>query len=122
MGSFQFGQIVVIDKMLDPNGVNPKDRPAVIISRSAEIDRDGFLFVIAISTLLPGPVPSDHVKLPWHPKGHPRTGLKSNCAAVCTWIEKIDPSRVLTTIGRAPGKALAEIATQVASHRGNDPP
>jgi mRNA-degrading endonuclease toxin of MazEF toxin-antitoxin module len=122
LGSLQFGQIVVVEKMLDPNGVNPKDRPAVIISRADEIDRDGFLFVVAISTLLPGPLPSDHVKLPWHPKGHPRTGLKSNCAAVCTWIEKIDPSRVLTTIGHAPGKALVEIATQVASFRGNASP
>jgi hypothetical protein len=47
LGSFQFGQIVVVEKMLDPNDVNPKDRPAVIISRPDEIDRDGFLFVIA---------------------------------------------------------------------------
>jgi len=122
LGSFQFGQIVVVEKMLDPIGVNPKDRPAVNISRPDEIDRDDFLFVMAISTLLPGPVPSDHVKLPWHSNGHPRTGLKSNCAAVCSWIEKVEPSRVLTTIGHAPGKALAEIATQVASLRGNDPP
>jgi mRNA-degrading endonuclease toxin of MazEF toxin-antitoxin module len=122
LGSLRFGQIVVVEKMFDPNGANPKDRPAVIISRADEINRDGFLFVIAISTLLPGPVPSNHVKLPWHPKGHPKTGLKSNCAAVCTWIEKIDPSRIRTTIGYAPGRTLVEIATQVASLRGNDPP
>jgi hypothetical protein len=74
LGSFQFGQIVVVEKMLDPNGVNPKDRPAVIISRPDEIDRDGFLFVIAISTLLPAPCHPITSSSPGTPRDIPGRG------------------------------------------------
>ena len=32
-----YGQIVIVSEMLDPNGVNPKDRPSVIVTPSNEI-------------------------------------------------------------------------------------
>jgi mRNA-degrading endonuclease toxin of MazEF toxin-antitoxin module len=113
---YQFGQIVIVKYMLDPNGVNPKDRPAVIITRDEEIVPGQTIAVVAIARLLPGrPVPLDHVQLPWHRQGHPRTGLNSNCAAVYTWIEEIQESRILHVIGRAPDRKLEAIALGIAS-------
>jgi hypothetical protein len=47
--------------MTDPNGVNPKDRPSVVVTPTDEIDPEGPIVVVAISTLLPGPAPDDCV-------------------------------------------------------------
>ncbi len=114
MEGLGYGRIVVVADMLDPNGVNPKDRPAVVVTPSDELDAGGPVIVAAISTLRPGPVPEDHVPLPWHRQGHPRTGLKTNCAVVCRWLEKIDPSRIARVIGFVPGRKLEEIAATLA--------
>ena len=59
-----YGQIVIVSGMKDPNGLNPKDRPSVIVSPTTEIKADGTVFVVAISTLLPGLTPDDCVELP----------------------------------------------------------
>jgi mRNA-degrading endonuclease toxin of MazEF toxin-antitoxin module len=116
VAAYRFGQIVIVKDMLDPNGVNPKDRPAVIITHDDEILSGHTLAVVAISTILPGrPIPPHHVQLPWDRQGHPRTGLKNNCAAVYTWIEEIQESRILRPIGRAPDRKLEAIALGIAS-------
>ena len=60
----EFGQIVIVSEMTDPNGVNPKDRPSVVVTPTVEIVPEGPVIVIAISTLLPGPTPDDCVELP----------------------------------------------------------
>ena len=95
----RYGQIVIVSEMSDPNGANPKDRPSVVVTPTDEIAPDGPLVVVAISTLLPGPVPDDHVELPWDPRGHPRTGLRTRCAAVIPWIQKLPADRIIRSIG-----------------------
>jgi mRNA-degrading endonuclease toxin of MazEF toxin-antitoxin module len=113
-----YGSIVTVADMLDPQGRNPKDRPALVVSRDEDISPGEPLIVVAISTLRPGAAqPQWTVKLPWDRRGHPRTGLTTNCVAVCDWIEEIDegrikpgPRRFLT--GRpllAVGEMLAEL-------------
>jgi hypothetical protein len=77
MPTFRYGQIVVVPNMVDPNGVNPKDRPVVVVSPPEEIVEGEPLRVVAITTLLPGPVPPHDVRWPWDRRGHPRTGLKT---------------------------------------------
>ena len=108
MPTFRYGQIVVPD-MVDPNGVNPKDRPVVVVSPPEEIVEGDPLRVVAITTLLPGPVPPHYVRLPWDRRGHPRTGLKTNCAAVCSWLTRVKPDG-LRPLGFVPGRQLHEIA------------
>jgi mRNA-degrading endonuclease toxin of MazEF toxin-antitoxin module len=76
------GRIVWVE-LLDPQGCNRKCRPAVIVTPDADIRADGDVWMIAISTQL-GEAPAEvQVELPWDPRGHPRTGLKERCAAVC---------------------------------------
>jgi mRNA-degrading endonuclease toxin of MazEF toxin-antitoxin module len=115
--TLRYGQIVIVSEMTDPNGVNPKDRPSVVVTLTDEIDPDGSIVVVAISTLLPGPVPDDHVELPWEPRGHPRTGLRTRCAAVIPWIQEIAPERILRPLGIVPGKQLKAIAAKLAELR-----
>ncbi len=70
------GNIVIVLDLLDPQGRNPKDRACVLASSPERIAAGGPLEVIAITTLLPDPLSSDHVLLPWHAQRHPRTGLQ----------------------------------------------
>jgi mRNA-degrading endonuclease toxin of MazEF toxin-antitoxin module len=55
------GDIVIVRDLLDPNGVNPKDRPCVVVTRNDDLNAGAPIVVAAISTLLPGPQPPDTV-------------------------------------------------------------
>ncbi len=112
-----YGEIVIVSEMLDPNGANPKDRPSVVVTPSCEIGAEGPFTVVAISTVLPGPIPDDHVALPWEPRGHPRTGLRTRCAAVVPWIQTVPAERIVRSIGTVPGRYLEEIAAKLAELR-----
>jgi len=113
----RYGQIVIVSGMADPNGVNHKDRPSVVVTPTNEILLDGPVVVVAISTLLPGPIPDDHVELPWDPRGHPRTGLRTRCAAVVPWIQEVPAARIIKSIGTVPGKQLETIAAKLVELR-----
>jgi PemK-like, MazF-like toxin of type II toxin-antitoxin system len=113
-----YGQIVIVSEMTDPNGVNPKDRPSVVVTPTNEIDPEGSIIVVAISTLLPGSAPDDCVELPWDPRRHPRTGLRTRCAAVIPWIQEVPIDRIIGSIGIVPGKQLVAIAAKLADLRG----
>ena len=82
-GPVQFGQIVWAE-LADANGVR-KLRPAVVLTPTDRVTPSGPLDVVAVTSRLPPSLPDDHVLLPWHAQGHPRTGLNRKCAAVCTW-------------------------------------
>lgn len=96
----QFGQIVWAD-LADANGVR-KARPAVVITPSDRITASGPLEVVAITSRLPQPLPGDHILLPWHARGHPRTRLNRKCAAVCSWLARIAPTDIQSVAGIVP--------------------
>src|SRR5437763_11257674 len=102
----QFGQIVWAE-LADANGVR-KLRPAVVVTPGDRITASGQLDVVAVTSRLPQPLPADHVLLPWHPRGHPRTGLNRKCAAVCSWLARIRPSDIRGVAGLVPGPILLD--------------
>jgi mRNA-degrading endonuclease toxin of MazEF toxin-antitoxin module len=106
------GRIVWVE-LLDPQGHNPKCRPAVIVTPDAEIVNDGEVWVVAISTQLAEAPPEAQVELPWDRRGHPRTGLRERCAAVCTWMEKVRVSSIQGSAGVVPGRQLLVILTRI---------
>jgi mRNA-degrading endonuclease toxin of MazEF toxin-antitoxin module len=114
------GDIVIVVNLLDPQGRNPKDRACVLVSSAEKIASGGPLDVVAITTFLQDPLPSDHVSLPWHAGRHPRTGLNKRNAAVCSWLVEVEATRIVRTIGHVPGKHLLQIATVIQSLRGVD--
>jgi PemK-like, MazF-like toxin of type II toxin-antitoxin system len=79
---------IVWAEIADANGIR-KLRPAVVVSPTDRLSLAGPINVVAITSRLPDPLPDDHVLLPWHPRGHPRTRLNRRCAAVCTWLGQI---------------------------------
>ena len=86
------GEIVSVIDMLDPNGRNPKLRPAVIVAAT----ETGFI-VVAVSSRLDIATERTHVMLPWESGGHPRTGLNRKSAAVCFWYEIVGADRFVIT-------------------------
>jgi hypothetical protein len=78
------------------------------------------LKVVAITSWLPDPMPDDHVLLPWHNLGHPRTGLKRKCAAVCSWAVMISAKDVQNAVGRVPGPLMVEIMSKVSAEPSDD--
>lgn len=86
------GEIVSVVDMLDPNGRNPKLRPAIVVAAT-----DSGFIVVAISSRLDIATDSTHVMLPWESGGHPRTGLNRKSAAVCFWYEIVTEDRFITT-------------------------
>lgn len=121
---FKPGDVVIVSGLLDPQGRNPKDRARVIIPSIGRIMPAGTLDVVAITTLLPNPLPFDHVLLPWQPQGstRSRTGLNKPNAAVCTWLVEVDESRVARTIGHISGKHLLRIAAVLRALRDGEIP
>ncbi|HZV06833.1 MAG TPA: type II toxin-antitoxin system PemK/MazF family toxin [Gemmataceae bacterium] len=109
------GQIVWAE-VADENGVR-KTRPVIIITPDDRLTAAEPLEVVAITSRLPQPLPADHVLLPWHAQGHPRTGLNRKCAAVCTWLTRIEREDILNIVGIVPGAILLDIARRIAGSR-----
>jgi mRNA-degrading endonuclease toxin of MazEF toxin-antitoxin module len=97
----------------DPNGKNPKERPAVIVTATAELRADGPIVVVAITSRLKDPLSPDHVELPWQRGGHPRTGLKKRCAALCAWLIVIRPSDITEYAGVVPESKMRAILERI---------
>jgi hypothetical protein len=117
--SIQFGQIVWAE-LADANGIR-KLRPAVVVTPTDRITASGSLEVVAVTSVVPQPLPTDYVLLPWHARGHPRTGLNRKCAAVCSWVARIALGDVRSSAGLAPGPILLEIVSKIASIRPTSP-
>jgi mRNA-degrading endonuclease toxin of MazEF toxin-antitoxin module len=106
------GRIVWVE-LVDPQSRNPKCRPAIIITPDADLRDDGEVWVVAISTQLDEAPVEAQVALPWDRRGHPRTGLKQRCAAVCSWMEKVSVASIQGYAGIVPGRQLLDILTRI---------
>jgi mRNA-degrading endonuclease toxin of MazEF toxin-antitoxin module len=104
----RYGQIVLAH-VGDGHG-NFKTRPVVIVTRTEEFEEDGLFEAVCISTHIEDPLPPEHVKLPWHRSGHPRTGLDRPNVAKCNWVVEIDRSEVVKVLGDAPASRMIDIS------------
>jgi hypothetical protein len=91
-----------------------KDRPCLILTRTAEIHEDEPLVVMAITTTFSDPPPQDCIELPWHPAGHPITHLHRRSAAVIGWYDEVAVSDVLGYGGDVPARIMTDILGRVA--------
>ena len=102
------GRIVWVE-LLDPQGRNPKARPAVILTPTPEIREDGQIVVAAITTQLENAPAGVSVELPWHADVHPRTKLNRRNAVVCTWLVTVPVSAIRNFGGIVPFAQMARI-------------
>jgi mRNA-degrading endonuclease toxin of MazEF toxin-antitoxin module len=104
------GHIVIVSDVLDPQGRNSKDRPCVVVGVSSADDAETLYRVVGITTSLPAELTPDHVPIPWQRPRHPETGLNERNAALCSWVVRVDESRIIRRIGDTPPRRLLEIA------------
>jgi len=83
------------------------------VTATEEIRPDAPLWVVAISTQIGMTRAEDCVELPWASAGHPETGLKQRCEAVCTWLEPVRLQDIQEIAGKVPGRELLEILRKV---------
>ena len=115
------GRIVLVT-VPDPQKRNVKTRPAVIISETEQIERDGRIMCVAITSSIPDEIPNDCVLLPFHPTGKVRTGLKKRSMAMCSWFFEIEENEIEKYIGVVPFALLSEIVDRAeASDSPEDP-
>ncbi len=69
----------------DPQGVNEKRRPMVVLTSDEDIQAGSALFLVAITGRenLPRTLLDDHIPLPWFPQGDPKTGLDKD------WVQTV---------------------------------
>jgi mRNA-degrading endonuclease toxin of MazEF toxin-antitoxin module len=113
LGPLQLGRIVWAE-IADANGIR-KLRPAVIVTPSDRITPAAPLDVLAVTSRVPEPLPTDHVLLPWQAQGHPRTGLNRKCAVVCTWVARIRHADIREVAGVVPGAIMLEILSKITA-------
>jgi mRNA-degrading endonuclease toxin of MazEF toxin-antitoxin module len=111
--AYHYGDIVLVADFLDPNGVNPKDRPCVVVTDPKVSSVGGPYRVVAISTLVPDPLPPGYVLLPYYHPRHPVTGLNRKAAAICPWLDVIEEDRIIRRLGVVPNPRLLEIAAEL---------
>ena len=95
---------------LDPNGVNPKNRPAVVISDDCT---GPTIVVVYITGEMDDPLPPEQVAMRWAAEGHQLTGLHKPCVAVCSWYERVSVSRLLDRMGTCPPYTTGAILLQL---------
>lgn len=109
------GRIVWV-RVVDPQGRNPKTRPAVVISSNQDLDLGQDPVVVAITTQL-DKAPEEHsVILPGGPGC--RSGLSRKSAAVCIWVERIKPADIEREGGVLPVALMTEINAKVEQASG----
>jgi hypothetical protein len=87
----------------------------VIVTANEEIHPDGVVWVVGISSRLDAAPADVQVELRWDRRGHPRTGLRERCAAICTWLQRVSLSAIQSEAGDVPGPLLARILSIVGS-------
>ena len=117
MSSPSYGRVIWVE-LLDPQGRNPKCRPAVIITPTDEITPDGEVRVVGISTQLDAGPHEVQVPLQYDPRAACRSGLREQCVAVCNWIVRIPVVSIRDYAGTIPGKTMHEIGEKVKRSTG----
>ena len=104
---------IVWARVPDENGVNHKERPAVIVTATDDIDVNDPLVAVAVTGTFSNPLRESQVALPFHPSGNTRTKLRRPTVAVCDWIVRIKKADILQVAGIVPPGPLTEIMEKV---------
>jgi mRNA-degrading endonuclease toxin of MazEF toxin-antitoxin module len=104
---------IVWAEVPDPQGRNPKRRPAVIVTPTDEIEAEGDVRVVGISTKFEEAPPEVQVALPWDPRGAAKTQLRKPSWAVCTWVLTVPVASILECRGMVPPGQLLEIVQRL---------
>ena len=110
------GRIILVETR-DPQNRNAKTRPALIVSRTDEIESEGRIACVAITSAVPDDPPDDCFLLPFSPAGNSRTGLKMRSAAMCSWLFEITEDKIERYLGILSPAKLQEILAYIENRK-----
>jgi len=114
------GRIVWVE-LLDPQGRNPKVRPAVVVTPTHEIVPEGDVQVVAITGVTDAAPPEECFPLPWLATGHPKTGLSKPSVAVASWQAVVPTGKIQRSKGVVPTPQLLKLLSRLAARVANPP-
>jgi mRNA-degrading endonuclease toxin of MazEF toxin-antitoxin module len=103
--ALRYGRLVWA-RIADRNGYE-KERPAIIVTPTAQISSSEPVLLVAVTTTFPDPPPASHVPLPWN--SDPRrvaTLLARRSAAVVEWLATVRLADILEVKGDVPAKQM----------------
>jgi mRNA-degrading endonuclease toxin of MazEF toxin-antitoxin module len=92
-----------------------KERPAIVLTPTAEIAKDQPIVVMAVTTTFGEPPPAHHVLLPWN--ADPRrvgTRLRQRSAAVVTWLDTLYPDEIIDFKGDVPPGIMEDLQRRLS--------
>jgi mRNA-degrading endonuclease toxin of MazEF toxin-antitoxin module len=114
----RFADILFVEDVLDPNGLNPKTRRVVVLTPDDALAAGYPIVAAAMTGTLPHPLTGDYMLLPYkNPPGtrHPRTGLTKKAAVLCTWLITVDPNKVSGRSGFVPASSMASVDAKTST-------
>ena len=112
MSGLRQGRLVWVE-LFDPQGRNPKIRPAVVLSATDDSSPDASVWVAAITKQIDTIPDGFAVPLPWMQQGHPETKLKEPCAVACHWVAAVPVTAIQRVSGRVPDRLMIEVLAAV---------
>lgn len=102
MATYRRGDIVFA-RVPDPTGARiDHDHPVILWTPTAKIVRGAIIDTVVISHRVTKPYPKGHIPLPWHPDGHPITGLYYESVAKCDWTVPLTLDDLRGSLGVTP--------------------
>lgn len=99
--------------LADVPGAQHNPRPVVVVRPPSGNGPNNLVFVAGISSQVYNPPPAHHVLLPYHPQGHPRTGLTKRRVAKCDWVFTIEQQHIVAVKGVVPSACMKVILEQL---------
>ena len=110
----ELGRLIWAD-FTDPQGKDSGRHPAVIVTKTADIEAGKPIYVAVISTKDKYCKAEDRMELKWsnQPGGHPITKLRRRCWVMYKWIVPIAENDIQGYAGKLYGTVLNTILTRV---------
>ncbi len=103
---------VIWANVCDPNGVNRKHRPLLVVSTDPDQAPDKIVCV-AITSSFTKPLEAFAVPLPFSQHGHCRSGLKKESIAHCEWLLTVSEADVIECKGWIDGAHLDKVLIKI---------
>jgi len=105
---------VIRARVLDLQGRNPKVRPLVIVTPTAEIPQATHIVAVAITGEFRDPLADDEVELPYDPGGRAGSGLRKQSVAKCGWQRRLAIKDIIERKGYLGVAKVEEILGKLA--------
>jgi hypothetical protein len=112
------GTILLVRRVLDPQGKNAKTRPVMLVAPvdADDEDEEAFLLGVAITTEFGRPIEPPFVEMEYGEHGRCRTGLNESAVAHALWFADRPLSAIVQRLGFGGDVALAKVQAILRKH------